>query len=54
MKIRTPKPRNPKEIRSPKLEIIFALDSASSDFGVRHSFGFRISEFGFYLPEVFS
>jgi len=59
LKIRNPNPRNPKEIRISKSESSFPprskregkgfRPSALSDFGLRISFGSRISAFGFYL-----
>jgi hypothetical protein len=56
--IRSPKWRNPKDARSPKPEAVGHLQAGTvgsrklrpdclSDFGIRHSFGFRISDFGF-------
>src|SRR5262245_55289468 len=58
--VRKPKSeiRIPKEIRNPKSEFhmvqVDGLNSAEalrafSDFGLRSSFGFRISDFGFHL-----
>jgi hypothetical protein len=47
--LRIPKPegRNPKEFRSSKTEVIFGMAALGSEFGIRASFGFRISGFGF-------
>jgi hypothetical protein len=47
-----PKPegRSPKEIRSPKLKTA-SEPICPSDFGLRVSFGSRISTFGFMTPQ---
>ncbi len=51
-----PKPeiRNPKETRNPRSEIRRDANGPTSDFGIRASFGFRISAFGFIFLIAFT
>jgi hypothetical protein len=42
--------RNPKSEGNPKSEYRIAIIATVSDFGIRLSFGFRISAFGFPPP----